>query len=31
MPQVKLDLDYRYLGTQNGDYNSSPGLSGSAG
>jgi len=28
MPQVKLDLDYRYFGTQNGNYNSSPGLTG---
>ena len=28
MPQVKLDLDYRYFGTQNGTFNSAPGLSG---
>jgi OmpA-OmpF porin, OOP family len=27
-PQVKVDLDYRYLGTQNGTFNSSPGLNG---
>ncbi|MDB5363465.1 MAG: hypothetical protein JWO51_4762, partial [Rhodospirillales bacterium] len=27
-PQIKLDLDYRYFGTQNGNYNSSPGLTG---
>jgi outer membrane protein OmpA-like peptidoglycan-associated protein len=27
-PQIKLDLDYRYFGTQNGTFNSSPGLSG---
>jgi len=25
-PQVKLDLDYRYFGTQNGTFNSSPGF-----
>jgi outer membrane protein OmpA-like peptidoglycan-associated protein len=27
-PQIKLDLDYRYFGTQNGTFNSSPGISG---
>jgi OmpA-OmpF porin, OOP family len=26
MPQVKLDLDYRYFGTQNGTFSSSPGF-----
>jgi outer membrane protein OmpA-like peptidoglycan-associated protein len=28
MPQVKLDLDYRYFGTDRGTFNSSPGLGG---
>jgi OmpA-OmpF porin, OOP family len=27
-PQIKVDLDYRYVGTQNGTFNSSPGLTG---
>ena len=27
-PHVKLTLDYRYFGTQNGSFNSSPGLTG---
>ncbi|HEV2677952.1 MAG TPA: OmpA family protein, partial [Aliidongia sp.] len=27
-PHIKLSLDYRYLGTQNGTFNSSPGLTG---
>jgi OmpA-OmpF porin, OOP family len=27
-PQVKLSLDYKYLGTENADYNVSPGLTG---
>jgi outer membrane protein OmpA-like peptidoglycan-associated protein len=26
MPQLKLDLDYRYFGTDRGTYNSSPGI-----
>jgi OOP family OmpA-OmpF porin len=28
MPQVKVDLDYRYFGTDHGSFNSSPGLAG---
>ncbi|HLZ65672.1 MAG TPA: OmpA family protein [Aliidongia sp.] len=28
MPHLKVDLDYRYFGTENGTFNSSPGLSG---
>ena len=27
-PQIKLDLDYRYFGTENATFNSSPGLGG---